>query len=602
MRDYAGSLQTRREAGATALEALNRMLDTATGEGVLSVPGAALGARDDPRATLAAEDGVLVLLSGRPRWRETGALAEAHQIPWRWRALGRDLPSLLLGNFALVVVDVPAATVLLAIDRLGIESLAFAARPHFIAFARRVDRLAAHPALDAGLDPQGLFNLLFFHQIPAPGSIFQGIEKLLPGEWALWREGRLERGFYWRMQYRDAPRRDVRAQAERLRALLRQCVARASEGEEVATFLSGGTDSSTVSGMLAGLCERPVRAYCIGFEAAEFDESDYARLAARHFGLDLRIHVPTPDEVLGCIPLIARHYDEPFANESAVAAYLCARRAAEDGYGVMLAGDGGDELFGGNARYGAQRLFTPYQELPRALRERLIEPLAGQPWMQRLWLGRKLRGYVRQARIPLPERLEAWNLLYREPLASILEPDFRAAIDPEQPLAGLREVWGRTATRNTIDQMLHLDLKITLADNDLRKVSRMTEAAGIEVRYPLLDEALVAFSGELPPGWKVRHGELRWFFRHALRGWLPDAILDKRKHGFGLPFGLWLREDAALRERVTERLAALGQRGWLRPSWISAIETAHRTQHATYYGAMIWTLLMLEEWLQARHL
>jgi asparagine synthase (glutamine-hydrolysing) len=150
--------------------------------------------------------------------------------------------------------------------------------------------------------------------------------------------------------------------------------------------------------------------------------------------------------------------------------------------------------------------------------------------------------------------------------------------------------------------MLHLDLKFTLADNDLRKVNGMTQAAGIEVRYPLLDDAMVQFSGEVPPDWKVKGQYLRWFFKQALKGYLPDAIIHKTKHGFGLPFGVWARDHAPLRQRLEDRLADFKRRGLLDPAYIDRLRQEHQSGHATYFGKMLWVILILEEWLQARGL
>jgi asparagine synthase (glutamine-hydrolysing) len=147
--------------------------------------------------------------------------------------------------------------------------------------------------------------------------------------------------------------------------------------------------------------------------------------------------------------------------------------------------------------------------------------------------------------------------------------------------------------------MLHLDMKFTLADNDLRKVSRMCEAAGIEVRYPLLDEALIDFSGQLPVHYKVRGQKLRWFFKEALRDFLPREIITKSKHGFGLPFGVWALSHAPLRELVDNALNRFEDRGYLRPAYIQNIRRQHAEEHSTYYGKMIWVMLILEQWIEA---
>jgi len=147
-----------------------------------------------------------------------------------------------------------------------------------------------------------------------------------------------------------------------------------------------------------------------------------------------------------------------------------------------------------------------------------------------------------------------------------------------------------------------LDIKFTLADNDLRKVGGMTEAAGVEVRYPLLDDAIVDFSAEIPPDWKVRGRRLRWFFKQALRDFLPAEIITKTKHGFGLPFGLWARDSPLLQERIDDRLTSFQQRRILAPAYIESIRDEHLRGHATYFGKMVWVLLSLEEWLDARGL
>ena len=268
----------------------------------------------------------------------------------------------------------------------------------------------------------------------------------------------------------------------------------------------------------------------------------------------------------------------------------------------MLAGDGGDEIFGGNERYAKQKVFEAYHLIPELARKGLIEPLARLPGLSALPPVRKAQSYIRQANIPLPERMESYNFVYRQPLSDMFEADFLAQVDARVPGEWLKEVYDRADSDSFINRMLHLDLKFTLADNDLRKVGGMTEAAGIEVRYPLLDDAMVDFSGEVPPDWKVKGQYLRWFFKKALTGFLPDEIINKSKHGFGLPFGVWAREYAPLRDRIDDRLADLKKRQILRPAFIDHIRAEHMGGHATYFGRMVWNMMALEEWLQARGL
>jgi asparagine synthase (glutamine-hydrolysing) len=264
----------------------------------------------------------------------------------------------------------------------------------------------------------------------------------------------------------------------------------------------------------------------------------------------------------------------------------------------LLGGDGGDELFAGNERYAKQTVFEHYQRVPGWVRRALLEPL-----VDRLPGGvsafRKAQSYVRQANVPLPDRLQTYNFLNRFPVAAIFEPDLLAAIDPEQPRRFERETYHRPRDASALNRMLYLDWQITLADNDLRKVTRACELAGIEVSYPLLDDAVVELSTRIPSAQKLRHGRLRHFYKEATRDFLPAAIIEKKKHGFGLPFGVWLVEHAGLRDLARDSLEALKERRLIRPDFIDRVLALHAEQHASYYGELVWVLVVLELWLAA---
>jgi len=558
----------------------------------------------DSGTAFAHEGGLGAVILGRPEFRDPAyeSVAPAIALLKLWRNHGKETPQHIHGPFALAILDQQEAAVFLAIDRVGIHSLSFAALDDGLVFGTRADVVAAHPRVGANLDPQGLFNYIYFHVVPAPGTIFKRVEKLRPAQWAHWCQGELTRGFYWRLHYEDEKRSDFAPQSARLHQVLREAVTRAKGNDDPAAFLSGGTDSSTVCGVLTEVAGKGARSYSIGFAAQDFDEMEYARLATRRFGLDAREYYLKPEDILEAIPAIAAHYDEPFGNDSAVPALFCARLAAADGYRVMLAGDGGDEIFGGNARYAKQKVFEAYHTLPGFLRRSVVEPLVHLPGCSHLPPLRKLQSYIRQANIPLPERTESYNFVNRQPLQEMLNDELLVAVDPQQPAALLTNAYDRTDSGSYINCMLHLDLEFTLADNDLRKVSGMTEAAGVEVRYPLLDEAILEFSGQVPPDWKVKGQTLRWFWKEALKGFLPDAIINKTKHGFGMPFGIWARDYAPLRERVQDRLGDFKKRGLLQPAYIDCVRKEHMSGHATYFGIMLWVILALEEWLDARRL
>jgi asparagine synthase (glutamine-hydrolysing) len=562
----------------------------------------ALAVASAPGHWLASRDGLAVALCGRPDLaalpRAEAGADPAMRVLAAYAAEGAGFLGRLRGAFALAAVDTARRRALLAIDRMGIEAMCFAADAGRLAFGTRADAVAGALGGAPQIDPQAVFDYLFFHVVPGPETIFRGVSKLLPGQCLEFRDGRPRLDFYWRMHYVDRWAASEDELAGRFRELLPNAVARQLGDGPVGTFLSGGTDSTAVTGTLARLQPDPVDAYSIGFDAPGFDEMAYARIAAARFAVRHHAHYVTPGDVVEAVPVIARAYDEPFGNASAVPTYCCAKLARGEGVRALLAGDGGDELFGGNARYAKQRLFEAYAVIPAPLRRGLVEPLLEKlPGAARLAPARKLRSYVRQARVPLPDRLESYNFLVRADLAEMFEPDFLAAVRPENPFALMREVYERTDSASAVNRMMHLDLKQTLADNDLRKVSAMCRLAGIDVRYPMLDDELVALSGEVPPAGKVRGIQLRPFFKRALRDLLPPEIVAKRKHGFGLPFGIWLREHAPLYELAGDSLASFKRRGFLRPAYVDTLLARQRGEHAAYHGVMVWVVMMLEQWL-----
>lgn len=549
-------------------------------------------------------DGLLVAIDGRVTWDDAdfAQLAQQHSpavvLHAAYRRWSKDCLVHLHGSFSLAILEPTSGTVLLAIDRLGINRLCVARHATSLVFGSTCDSVVVHPAIGRRISSQGIFNYLYHHMVPAPGTIYVGVEKLLPAQFLLFHNGQLERGFYWEPTWSDQHAPNFEQYQQTLKQLLRDGVGSTIDQRSVGAFLSGGTDSSTITGVLAEISGKPPETFSIGFEAEGFDEMEYARIASKRFGSHPHEYYLTPDDVVAAIPCIAAAYDEPFGNASAVPTYFCALKAKEAGIEVMLAGDGGDEIFGGNQRYATQKIFEIYRGLPAPLREHLIEPLALR--LPSMPLLRKLTSYVRQARVPLPARLETYNFLHGAALDSIFTSGFLNAVNPDEPLVNMREVYSRTQSDSIINRMLHLDWKQTLADNDLRKVNRMCELAGVEVRYPLLDERTVAFAAQLPDNYKVRGPKLRWFFKEALRGFLPDEIINKSKHGFGLPFGLWMQRHAPLHELAHESLRAFRVRGILRPEYLDELDRLHQAGHASYYGVMIWVVMMLEQWLQ-RH-
>jgi asparagine synthase (glutamine-hydrolysing) len=274
--------------------------------------------------------------------------------------------------------------------------------------------------------------------------------------------------------------------------------------------------------------------------------------------------------------------------------------AKDDGITCILAGDGGDELFGGNARYAKQRVFDWYQHIPGAVRRGIMEPLLGTNLAASLPLVRKASSYIEQASVPMPDRLQMYNLITRLGIEQTLTKDFLAQVDISSPLHHQRSVWAASQATNNTNRELAFDWRYTLAESDLPKVCGTTRLAGLEVGFPMLDDDLLAFSLRLPVDYKLKGLKLRWFFKEALRGFLPDEILVKKKQGFGLPFGVWLTRHEALRELAAESVLGLVERKVLRRDFVDALLGKLVFEHPGYYGEMIWIAMMLEQWLRAK--
>lgn len=544
-----------------------------------------------------------LVVTGRPRFVDPRLAAIARDqgdcAAWRiaFAEKGADAAAGVEGDFAVGLTDAAGRTIL-AIDRFAVRSLCYRVVDGRLHFDARADRLAALPPR-AAIDPQALFDYLYFHVIPSPRTIYKDVMRLPPAHCAVFDGGRLSLAPYWLPAFVEPRRPQFAPLAEEFRRLVRDAVAAQLDGSKPACFLSGGTDSSTVAGMIGEVAGRPAATYSIGFEAEGYDEMRYARIAARRFGTEHHEYYVTPDDLVRGIPEVAAHYDQPFGNSSALPAYYCARMARDDGVTRLLAGDGGDEFFGGNSRYAKQRVFDVYGRVPAALRHGLLEPLLERTAVGSLPLARKGRSYIEQAKVPLPDRLQMYNLLLRLGIAQVFPADFIAQVDPTDALRQQRAVWQQVPEASPLNHMLAYDWRYTLAEADLPKVCGTTSMAGVQVGFPFLDDRLVDFSLRLPSEYKLKGLRLRWFFKEALRDFLPAEILTKKKHGFGLPFGVWAVRHPALGRFAADSLRSLGQRGIVRAQFVDRLLDEYLPSYPNYYGEMVWILMMLEQWLRA---
>jgi len=506
----------------------------------------------------------------------------------------------LRGAFALAVWDARRRILCLAVDHFGIKRLYYVTDHGRTAFASRPHPLVRTSHVEGRIDPTVVYTYLNFGYVPAPASIFLGVKRLSPGHHLVVQAGRPSLEAYWDMTYREQ-RVSKPAAAARIYELTSAAVStmmRGSQGKNVGAFLSGGTDSSTVVGLMSRTTDLPVNAFSIGFREERYDELHYAELAARHFGAAHYTRRVTPEEAFQILPDLVDAYDEPFANNSAIGTFFCAKLARDCGVTQLLAGDGGDEIFGGNERYRTDRIFGAYHLIPPSIRTGLLEStLLRLPERGPKLLTRAQR-YVRRARIPNPDRFYSYEFFFAREGRRLLAPDFASTAPADVPYAVLRTHYGTVSPTAELNRLLYLDLKLTIGDNDLLKVTRTADLAGVRVRFPMLDLSLVEFMGTLPASYKVRWLEKRHLFKRAFRPLLPAQTLAKAKHGFGVPTSVWLKShgdfQALSRDTLLSRRTL--QRGYFQPGAMEELFREHANDSTPYYGDFLWNALMLELW------
>jgi asparagine synthase (glutamine-hydrolysing) len=510
----------------------------------------------------------------------------------------------LRGGFAVALWDPRQATLWLGADHFGIKQLYYAEIPHGLGFASRPSALLALPGVSGAVDPQVVYDYLNVRAVTAPASIWRGVRRLPAGHVLALRRNAVTVERFWDLEYperriglREAIAGTTRHVEEAVTAALG-----GGSAKETGAFLSGGTDSSTVLGYMTRITGERIPAFSIGFHEERFDEMHYADVAARHFHALHEKHNVTADEALAAMPALVEAYDEPFGNNSAIGTFLCARLAQKSGVRRLLAGDGGDEIFGGNERYASDRIFGRYQRIPAPLRRGVIEPmLAALPGG--LGVVDKARRYVRRANLSTARRLYSYAFFLAQDGRDLLAPELLAAVDVDGPWRIVEGHFERARAQSELNRIMYLDVKVTLGDSDLVKVTRTAELAGIGVRFPFLDRPLVEFTGTLPADFKVRGLEKRYLFRRAFQPLLPAEILAKRKHGFGIPTSDWLKGHAGFRDLARETLLSPWARGlgYFRPGALERLFALHTADSTPYYGDQVWTALMLHLW-HRRHL
>ena len=571
-------------------------------------PGLALAARGHAAmaAFLAGPD-LCAVIEGCPRWTDPGITAiagrdgHAAALAAAYRAAGTGLFDGLHGAFSLALIDIPARKALLAIDRVGIGTLCFAwIGSNTLVFGSTTDAVRAHADVTSTVSVQSIFDFLYFvDRVPAPETIYREQRKLAPGEYVLAEPGRCRTARYWQMSYGDDAGVEEGPAADELRLRLRAAVSTMvarEPADRVGAFLSGGLDSSSVAGFAAEGRKEPLKTFTIGFPVRGFDETEYAKAAAAHFRTSHHVYYMQPADVLEVLHKAAAIYDEPFGNLSMIPAFACARLARENGVDLLLAGDGGDEIFAGNERYAKDLVFDRYERIPPALRAVLGGLVAAAP---AAGIVGKARRFLDLAAKSVPERMIG-NIFAAIDPRRIFSDAAWGEIDIAAPQRLARAIYEAPSRADKIQRMMHFDLRITLADSDLRKVNRMCELAGVRVRYPFLDDDVVAFSGTLPGRLLMKSGGLRQFYKDTMAGLLPAEVIGKQKHGFGLPYMDFLASYEPLRALMCDGLASLGRRGYFRAAYLEGVISRIRDNIPLGPDAVAWDLLMLELWFQSR--
>jgi asparagine synthase (glutamine-hydrolysing) len=517
-----------------------------------------------------------------------------------YERFGSDFPSKLRGAFSMIVWDRRERTLLGAVDGVGMKRLVYYRDGRVLLVASRIDGLIRSGEVSREINPRAVANVLNFSVSLAPETIFRKVHRLIPGAMLIASDRQVRVEKYWDMRYYTGGDSNEARLARQLESVVESSVEAHCKRDSFSTigaFLSGGTDSSTVTGLMARTGRGTVQTFSIGFQEQPFNELEYAEIAARRFGTNHRTYLVGPDDCFDAIPDMVRSFDEPFGNSSAIPTYFCARLAAENGVKALLAGDGGDELFGGNAWYAGDRMFDIYQSVPAVLRKRLIEPVLARVPVQNGLVG-KARNYIRRSNIPALERVLSYHFLCAHPPANVFDGDFLKALEDYSVLDMPSQYYREAPARDHLDRLLYMDVRIVLGDSDLPKVTRMAELAGIQARFPFLDRSVAEFSGSIPANLKVKRFQKRYLFKRAFRRLLPVEIIRKKKHGFGIPVAMWLKSVPRFRELARDTLLSRRtfERGYFRRDFIEDLFRKHEADDSSYYGDTLWTFLALELW------
>lgn len=514
---------------------------------------------------------------------------------------GPELCKHLRGMFAFAIWDARRRELLLARDHLGQKPLFLYRDNEKLVFGSELKAVLAHPNIDRTIDPAAVEDYLTFGFIPGQRSIFSRISKL-PAAHRLrvsLTEFQASPKRYWQLSFDHEDRSSAEEWKQRVDAALHESVqAHLVADVPVGAFLSGGLDSSAIVAMMAGLRSDPVQTFSIGFNEGEFSELPHAREVASHFGCHHIEEIVTPEAARDLDDLTFL-YDEPFADASAIPTMAVSRLAARH-VKVVLSGDGGDELFGGYARYSHDLKEAEIRNhIPRIVRSLVLKPMAAM-WPKFDWLPRPLRLKTLLQNISL-DPAEAYantvSACRKSIRRSLLKADFAASLSEYRPEQSIVTPFLQ-GHRDALSGMLSADTNVLLPDDFLTKVDRASMGFGLEVRPPLIDWKLMELVASMPSEFKIRSGSKKWILKQLYESRLPNDLVNRRKQGFELPVDEWLR--GPLRDQIHTHVlnpqGGLAQ--FINVNKVRGLYESH-CRGTGRHGQLLWSLLVLARWLDA---
>ncbi|MEO8451046.1 MAG: asparagine synthase (glutamine-hydrolyzing) [Gemmatimonadota bacterium] len=497
----------------------------------------------------------------------------------------------LRGMFAFALIDLKRQRLVLGRDRLGIKPLYYAELPEGLVFGSELKAVVAHPGVPRDVAPEAVAEFFRHTCVPGELSIYRAVKKLPPAHTLVYEQGRVTLDRYWQVQPAPDESKSEGQWLEELRSVLQDAVESHMVADvPIGAFLSGGLDSGALVALMAGASKEPVRTYTVGFATNEgrFDERAGAKVVAERYRT-AHFECLLETNVVDLVPKIARAFDEPFADSSAIPNWLVCEETAKH-VKVALSGLGGDEMFGGYERYVGLMLGERFHRWPRPLR-RLTASVVNMTGSYS-YLGDRARRFVEAGDLPLTDRYLAFISTFAD-VAEVLSPDLMASLGSYQ--YRYRQVMRELVVRDPLDVALYSDLNLYLPDDLLPLSDRMAMVHSLEVRVPYLDHLLVEFASRLPNRFKVRGFQKKVLFRKAIRPWLPDEHFNRPKQGFAVPMASWLK--GPLKELLSDlaESAALRESPWLNGAAVRRMIEEH-TSGTKNHEIRLWSLVCFDAW------